>query len=95
MPAYLIVQARVDDADQISKYVEAVQPQIAAHGGKPIARGVPQVMEGDWPWQTVGIVQFPTFADGERFWNSPDYRAIIPLREGASQFQVLLIDGEG
>lgn len=91
MSAYMVVFARVDDEDQFGKYVEAVQPLIAAHGGKLIGRGVPPiVLEGDWPWQTVGVLEFPSMEAGEAFWRSPEYAEVKKLREGASQFQVVL-----
>lgn len=91
MSAYLIVYARVDDADQFGKYVEAVQPLIAAHGGKLVGRGVPPVvLEGDWPWGTVGLLEFPSMEAAETFWYSPEYIEVKKLREGASEFQVVL-----
>jgi uncharacterized protein (DUF1330 family) len=94
MSAYLIVYARIDDEARFGAYVEAVQPVIAAHGGKLVARAAPPlVLESDWPWQTVGILEFPSMEAGEGFWNSPEYQAVKLLREGASKFQVVLVPG--
>lgn len=91
MPAFMIVYARVDDAAQFDKYVAAVQPVIAAHGGKLVARAAqPVVLEGDWPFATVGVLEFPSMAAAEGFWHSPEYVAVKALREGAAQFQVVL-----
>jgi len=92
MPAYLIVQARIDDEARFAEYVEAVQPVIAAHGGKLIGRAAPPlVLENDWPWQTVGIVEFASMEAGERFWHSPEYQDVKRLRDGAAEFQVVLV----
>ncbi len=91
MSAYMVVFARVDDAEQFGKYVEAVQPLIAAHGGKLIGRGVPPVvLEGDWPWHTVGVLEFPSVEAAETFWHSPEYTQVKKLREGNSEFQVVV-----
>lgn len=91
MGAYLIVMARIDDAEAFGHYVTAVQPLIAAHGGKLIGRGTPPVvLEGDWAWHTVGVLTFPTMEAAERFWHSPEYTEVKKLREGNSQFQVVL-----
>ena len=91
MSAYMVVFARVDDAEQFGKYVEAVQPLIAAHGGKLIGRGVPPVvLEGDWPWHTVGVLEFPSVEAAETFWHSPEYTEVKKLREGNSEFQVVV-----
>jgi uncharacterized protein (DUF1330 family) len=91
MSAYMVVFARVDDAEKFGKYVEGVQPLIAAHGGKLIGRGVPPiVLEGDWPWHTVGVLEFPSTEAAETFWHSPEYTEVKKLREGNSEFQVVL-----
>lgn len=90
MAAFLIVQARVHDATAFSAYVEAVQPVIAQWGGRLIARGNPPVvLEGDWPWQTVGVLEFPSLEAIEEFWASKEYGAVKELRLGASDFLVV------
>jgi len=91
MSAYMIVYARVDDAAQFDKYVAAVQPVIAAHGGRLVARAAdPVVLEGDWPFATVGVLEFASMEAAQGFWHSPEYVAVKALREGAAQFQVVL-----
>ena len=91
MTAYLIVFARVDDSGPFMKYVDAVQPLIAHWGGKLIARGVPPVvLEGEWPWHTVGVLAFPSMEAAQGFWDSPEYAEVKALRAGNSQFQVVL-----
>lgn len=94
MSAYLVVAARIDDAEAFAAYVDAVQPLIAAYGGTLVGRGTPPVvLEGDWPWHTVGILTFPTMEAAENFWHSPEYTEVKKLREGNSQFQVVLAAG--
>ena len=91
MTAYLIVFARVDDTEPFLKYVEAVQPLIAHWGGRLVGRGVPPVvLEGDWPWHTVGVLEFPSMEAAEAFWHSPEYVEVKKLRAGNSEFQVVL-----
>lgn len=93
MAAYMVVNARIDDMDQFGKYVEAVQPVIAAHGGKLVGRGVPPVvLEGDWPYHTVGILEFASVEAAQAFWDSPEYRAVKLLRDGAADFQVVVAE---
>lgn len=93
MAAYMVVYARVDDPVQFGKYVEAVQPVIAAHGGKLVGRGAPPVvLEGEWPFQTVGVLTFPSVEAAQVFWDSPEYRAVKLLREGAADFQVVVTE---
>lgn len=91
-PGYLIVQARIDDADGFAPYVAAVQPLIAEHGGKMVVRAfAPPVLEGEWPWQTFAVLEFPSAEAVSEFWHSPEYRQIVGLRDGVAQFQVLQV----
>ena len=39
------------------------------------------------------IVEFPSFKAAEKFYNSPAYTAIRPLREGAATVNFVLVDG--
>ena len=93
MSDFMIVYARVDDAERFGAYVEAVQPLIARHGGKLVGRGAPPVvLEGDWPWGTVGVLSFPSMEAARTFWDSPEYVEVKKLRQGASEFQVVLAE---
>lgn len=91
MTALMIVNARIDDASAFAPYVDAVQPLIARWGGRMVGRGVPPVvLEGDWPWHTVGVLEFPSMEAAEEFWNSPEYSEVKMLRAGIAEFQVVL-----
>jgi len=91
MPAYMVVQARITDPVQFNVYVQAVQPVIAAFGGRLLGRGNPPVvLEGDWPWQTLGVLEFESVEAAERFWHSPEYRKVKALRDFAADFQVVV-----
>jgi len=93
MPAFMIVYARVTDTERFDCYVEAVGPCIARHGGRLIGRGKPPlVLEGEFDWQTVGLLEFPSFGAARNFWFSPEYSKIKALRDGAAHFQVVLVE---
>ena len=94
MPAYLIVYAKVHDAARFGEYVAAVQPVIAAHGGRLIARAAPPVvLESEWPVETVGVGEFASAEAAQGFWDSPEYVAVKKLRAGAADFQVVIAPG--
>jgi uncharacterized protein (DUF1330 family) len=89
----MIVYARVNNPERFSLYVEAVGPCITSHGGRLIGRGNPAlVLEGNFDWQTVGLLEFPSMDMARRFWFSPEYLRIKALRDGAADFQVVLIE---
>lgn len=90
-PGYLVVQAQIDDPEGFAPYVAAVQPLIAAHGGEMVVRAAdPDVLEGEWPWQTFAVLRFPSADAVRRFWHSDEYASIIGLRAGVARFQVLM-----
>jgi uncharacterized protein (DUF1330 family) len=94
MPAYLIVYAKVHDAARFATYVAAVQPVIAAHGGRLMARAAPpEVLESEWPYETAGLLEFPSMEAAQGFWHSPEYVEVMKLRVGAADFQVVLAPG--
>ena len=92
MAAYMIVYARIDDEAGFAPYVGAVGPLIRKYGGRLIRRDLaPQVLEGDWPWGTGGLLEFPSIDAAREFWFSPEYEAVKRLREGVAAFQVILL----
>ena len=92
-PGFMIVYARITDAEQFRVYANAVGPLIARFGGRLIGRTeAPQVLEGEFPWQTIGLLEFPTLAAAEDFWNSAEYTTVKRLRVGAADFQVVLVE---
>jgi uncharacterized protein (DUF1330 family) len=49
MPAYVIVNIKVHDADAYREYVRLAPPTVAGYGGRYLARaGHTEVLEGDW-----------------------------------------------
>jgi uncharacterized protein (DUF1330 family) len=79
MSAFMIVYAHVDNVPQFEKYVTA-------------ARALdPVVLEGDWPFATAGVLKFDSVTAAEKFWHSPEYAAAKALRDGAANFQVVIV----
>jgi len=92
MTAYMIVYAAIHDKDKFQSYVEAVQPILEKYKAKLVARANPPlVFEGDWPWQTAGVLEFPSVDAARAMWDSPEYRAVKELRATASSFQVVVL----
>lgn len=95
MSAWMMVYARVTDPPRLRDYALAAERLFTAHGARLIGRGTPAVLEGEWPWHGAVLFEWPSRAAAERVWHSGDYAAIHPLREGAAEFQVVLLDAAG
>ena len=93
-PAYLVAEIEVTGPEIYARYRALVPDVIAAHGGRfLVLGGAVQVEEGTPPAGQVVIVEFPDMAAARRFYDSPEYRAILPLRLAASRGRVHLAEG--
>ncbi len=94
MPAYVIVETNVSDAEHYERYKEAAPPAIAAYGGRYLVRGGElAVLEGDWNPARVVILEFPDLETARRWYASEEYRAARTLREGAAKLHMVAVEG--
>ena len=94
MPAYLIAQLTVTDPATFEAYRAAVPTVIARHGGRYLVRGgALEVLEGSLPHQRLVVLAFDDMAAARRFYESPDYRKILPRRLAAAAGPVVLVEG--
>ena len=94
MPAYVIAETDVHDAEQYERYKAAAPETIAAYGGSYVARGGElAVLEGDWHPKRVVILQFEDLAAAKRWYESPEYAEVKKLREGAAHMNLVAVEG--
>lgn len=98
-PGFLFVNATVTDMSKLAQYGQALPPVYAKYGGEyvifgGVGRGV-EVLAGSPMHESLIFAQFSSLEDVEKFWWSDDYRAVVPLREGAGRFDVLGLRGTG
>jgi uncharacterized protein (DUF1330 family) len=93
-PAYVINQITVTDPDTFMTYGQAALPIIQAHGGEIIVRGgSPEALWGPEPGNRVVIIRFPSREAAKAWRSSPEYAAILPVRDASSTSQVYVVDG--
>ena len=94
MVAYVIVDLDVKDPEGFASYRDRVPDIIAKHGGKFIVRGGAfEIVEGDWDAHRIVVLEFPDMAAAKRFWNSDEYKQILPLRLDNADSRVLFVEG--
>ncbi|MDX3094844.1 DUF1330 domain-containing protein [Streptomyces sp. ME01-24h] len=94
MSTYLINQLRIPGGvpnEQGLSYLEQVEATVAPYGGKWLAQGDVDVVEGAWPGAVV-LMEFPDRAAADRWYNSPEYQAILPLRTNNAISDIILVD---
>jgi uncharacterized protein (DUF1330 family) len=94
MPAYVILDIKVNDPETFARYKEMAPPAIAAYGGRYIARGgVTEVLEGDWRPNRIVILEFPGVDAARQWLESPEYREARSLREAATTTNCIVTEG--
>ena len=94
MSAYLIAQLTVTDPEGFGRYRDAVTERVARYGGRYLVRGgATDCLEGDWAASRMVIIAFDSVEQAKRFYDSPEYREILPLRRDNSEGVVVLAEG--
>ena len=94
MAGYLIANLEITNPDGFAEYARKVAPIIAQYGGKYIVRGgETRMLEGNAPIKRIVILEFPSLAAAQKFYDSPDYRPIIHLRTSSANSTIFLVDG--
>ncbi|MBM95936.1 MAG: hypothetical protein CMI09_08845 [Oceanospirillaceae bacterium] len=76
--------------EKAAEYSEGVKPLLGQYGGKPVGRyPISAQLVGEHAANVLLQVEFPATADVMTFLDSPEYRALIPLREaGFASMQI-------
>jgi uncharacterized protein (DUF1330 family) len=94
MAAYLIAEIEISDPETYDKYKARTPGVIEQYGGRFIVRGgKAQQLEGEREPGRLVVIEFPDVAAARRFYDSPEYRAIIGLRQRASKGRLILVEG--
>jgi uncharacterized protein (DUF1330 family) len=95
MPVYVIGDVRKAwNAEDLAEYRRRNTDAVAAHGGRFLVRGgESETLEGEWPTQRIVVMEFPDADAARAWWSSEEYEAIKPLRRGASETHIILVEG--
>jgi uncharacterized protein (DUF1330 family) len=95
MPAYVIASVtEARDQDALIEYRRRNTDVVAAYGGKFVVRGgVHETLEGDWDPVRLVVMEFPTAAAAREWYESPEYAPLRELRRGASDTEIVLVEG--
>ena len=94
MTAYIVAEVEVADLATYATYTAQVQACLAPFEGRFTVRGgAVTPLEGAAPAGRIVILAFPSAAQAEGFWNSPGYRAIVPIRQASAAARVFMVEG--
>ncbi len=95
MAAYLIFEIDISDPSWGAEYGDKVKPLVAKHGGKVIIRSTEPIrIEGSRALPSVVVVlEFPSRDAAQGWYDDPEYKPLIGLRNTGSSAEGLLVDG--
>lgn len=93
MPAFLIADIDVSDADAYAAYRAGSPDIVNKFGGRYIALGgEAKALEGDWqPTRTV-IIEFPDMAAIDAWYASPEYEELRKIRLKSADSRLVAIE---
>jgi uncharacterized protein (DUF1330 family) len=93
--AYWIGEHVITEPTKFAEYLRKAVPIIERFGGRYLTRvGAHEVLDGGWRPNRVVIIEFPDMATIKALYNSPEYRPLIALRQGAATDVIIAVEGE-
>ena len=94
MTYVIFAMQSVLDPEPLEQYRSRVTPVVEKYGGKYLAadRSV-EVREGNWPAMATVIIEFPSPEHARRWYTSPEYQAILPLRLKGASGPLIVVHG--
>jgi len=94
MSAYVIAEIEVTDPAGYEEYRKQVLAVVTKYGGKFIVRGGKvDAREGGWNPKRIVLVEFPSLAQAQKWYDSEEYRPLIKLRQKASKGRLIIVEG--
>jgi uncharacterized protein (DUF1330 family) len=94
MAAYVIGMLEVRDTSWRTEYGPKTAALIEKHGGRYVARGGAETLEGDGGGlNTFVILEFPSVEHAKAWYNDPEYAPMIKLRQTGSEAHIVVMEG--
>jgi uncharacterized protein (DUF1330 family) len=94
MPCFFIAQINVHDKHEYARYLEGAGELLDRFSGKVIAVDEQAVvLEGEWPFGRTVLIEFPSMADLERWYHSPEYQRLADHRKAGSTANIVAARG--
>ena len=95
MPAYVIASVtEAHDDEALAEYRRRNTAAVEAAGGRFLVRGgAVEVLEGSWDPLRVVVMEFDDMEAARGWYESPAYREAMPLRQGASTTDIIVVAG--
>ncbi|PKB78683.1 MAG: hypothetical protein BZY88_17230 [SAR202 cluster bacterium Io17-Chloro-G9] len=95
MPAYLVGTVYdVNDPEGFQAYRNVALPTLEQYGGKFVGGGESvEVLDGDSAAPGFVVIEFESVEQAKRWYNSPEYQAVLPMRKNTTNSSLILSAG--
>lgn len=95
MPAYIIAEHDVSDAETYARARPGAAAAIAKYRGRYLVNGLgkAELVEGECEPKRFVVLEFPDMNAARAFYQSDDYREARLLRQLASRSRIVLVEG--
>ena len=95
MPAFCVGHICVKDAEAWEHYRSRVGATITRYGGQLLFRGrQARLFSGVMPHESVVALQFEDLDAANRWHDSPEYQALIPVRDRGAEITLVLYQSQ-
>jgi uncharacterized protein (DUF1330 family) len=94
MAAYVIANIEVTDAERYPEYARQTPAVVEQYGGRFLVKGGRyDEIEGSWPNRRIVVIEFSDAEAARRWYTSPEYQRLIPLRQKYANSEIVLVEG--
>ena len=94
MPAYFVAEVEITNQAGFEPYRAAVGATIVQYGGRFLTRGgATELIEGGPEPKRIVILEFADKEAVKRWYNSPEYQKILPMRLDNSTGRAFIVEG--
>ena len=93
--AYIIVDTLITNDEEMEHYKLLAKPLVESFGGEYLARGGQLVVKENHLWSPTRLVllRFPSMAQAQTFYDSPEYQKILPISQSCTQRTLVMLEG--
>ena len=93
MSVYIINNMTIHDRAEYGAYLRAFLDVFRNFGGRVlVAKDEPSPLEGAWPYDRTIVLWFPSREEAFRWYESPEYKAIVVHRFNGTNSNVVILD---
>ena len=91
MPAYITAEFTPQNEEMLQTYSAKAASIISEYGGEFLIKAPIQILGGSNNYEYKAIIEFPSKEQAQSWFDSPQYQALIDVRDQGMESSFLLI----